>query len=1146
MSLTEWVAAAFNGQGLPAKRKRRTRVSVLVERSEQRCLLSAVGSELLATTAPWEGPSFPGGGGGKQGRQGNMNPLDSIPELHSRPGAPVTIYLDFDGHTETEDWPDIRTDGNAGQPVVTPVFDIDNDFTTFSDEELRLIEEVWLRTSEDFSPFNVNVTTVDPGSYNNFETILVSIGGDGSWIGSPGGIAFVNSFNNSASNTVYTFSDNTGLGNSIHAKGMALTSSHEAGHAFGLLHHSVYDANGNKTAEYDPGNADIGPIMGAPYFSTRETWSNAADSNGPNSLQDDMAVMTRAANQTMRFRQDDHGNTFATATEIPITQPDFTTNGVIEIAGDVDMFSFETDAGPITLNATGLDVNDYFGLTGLRPGTNADLVLRLYNESGTLLFTDDPGSSLSASISIDVPAGKYFVAVTTPGDYFSTGQYTLSGTVIPLPVVPTMIAPTGTLDQPVPTFEWSTAGAAESYDLEVDNLSTGQSRFYTRNVPGTLHTAVNQFPQGEYQARVRSVTDEGSVSAWSEYIEFSIDIPAPAKPSLTRPVGEVSTSFPTFAWQDVDYAAGYSLWVNDFNTGQRVIYRTNYTGLEYTHFDPLVDGTYRAWVRATNSVGESSPWSDFVEFTIDVPAPTKTKITAPATPTTNVNPRIVWDSVEGAFRYDLWVDYRTGGTAQYLREQNIRGQNYFDPPGLPQGNFTAWVRAANANGEVGPWSDTYSFAVDILPPDRPTMTGPVGPNGSRTITSANPEFTWTEVERATHYDLWVNNDTTGQVQIIRQKTLGTNSYTATNNLPQGNYRAWVRGVNSAGEVGTWSSAYSFTVDDPIPSVPVITAPQPNTAGAVEDDTPTIAWTGEVAGEYYDVWIDNNSLNEAQFIRQQDVTDEQWTVPDNMRLEEHVFTVWVRAANVADEFSDWSEPYRFRIDVPNPTTPTIIAPGGTINDTTPTFEWTHARGSVKYEILVRDLDRQENIVLNVTTFQVSPDGTRASYEVPAGQALQKGTYRFWIRAFNSQGHSSSWSASRSFVIAAMTVPESDLLFEDGSIDAPVLTRRPAEPIPPRSEASAVKTATERFIAGDLPTTTESVHRAVPVEDVSVEELDRCCEVIMGELADPQRTPATGRTEAEESSSARDVLTVAAALGLAPMTTQRGISRKGRRH
>ena len=97
-------------------------------------------------------------------------------------GAPVTIYLDFDGHTENHvEWGKQAT---GGGPIVTPAFSLDGDGNNFTQAERDSIEEIWERVAEDFRPFNVNVTTVLPnrpaGFVNAFD-MLVSIGGNGSW-----------------------------------------------------------------------------------------------------------------------------------------------------------------------------------------------------------------------------------------------------------------------------------------------------------------------------------------------------------------------------------------------------------------------------------------------------------------------------------------------------------------------------------------------------------------------------------------------------------------------------------------------------------------------------------------------------------------------------------------------------------------------------------------------------------------------------------------------------------------------------------------------------------------------------------------------------------------------------------------------------
>ena len=46
--------------------------------------------------------------------------------------------------------------------ITTPVYDSDGDVTTFSEVELAYIQAVWEVVAEDYAPFNINVTTVEP------------------------------------------------------------------------------------------------------------------------------------------------------------------------------------------------------------------------------------------------------------------------------------------------------------------------------------------------------------------------------------------------------------------------------------------------------------------------------------------------------------------------------------------------------------------------------------------------------------------------------------------------------------------------------------------------------------------------------------------------------------------------------------------------------------------------------------------------------------------------------------------------------------------------------------------------------------------------------------------------------------------------
>src|SRR5690348_10238737 len=99
-----------------------------------------------------------------------LAPLSGIPALNSLAGAAASIYLDFNGHFESV-W-------GAYRNITTPVFDQDGDATTFSSTELTTIRNIWAQVSEDYAPFKINVTTVEPASFANGAALRVSIGGN--------------------------------------------------------------------------------------------------------------------------------------------------------------------------------------------------------------------------------------------------------------------------------------------------------------------------------------------------------------------------------------------------------------------------------------------------------------------------------------------------------------------------------------------------------------------------------------------------------------------------------------------------------------------------------------------------------------------------------------------------------------------------------------------------------------------------------------------------------------------------------------------------------------------------------------------------------------------------------------------------------
>ena len=90
-------------------------------------------------------------------------------------------------------------------------------------------------------------------------------------------------------------------------------------------------------------------------------------------------------------------------------------------------------------------------------------------------------------------------------------------------------------------------------------------------------------------------------------------------------------------------------------------------------------------------------------------------------------------------------------------------------------------------------------------PDKLEFTSVSGAAGG------NPTFNWTADSNAVYYDVWIDNLSTGESRVFRDKFITTNSVTLAETLASGNYRVWVRGWNAAEQQGAWSDRYDFTV-----------------------------------------------------------------------------------------------------------------------------------------------------------------------------------------------------------------------------------------------------------------------------------------------------------------------------------------------
>jgi hypothetical protein len=165
--------------------------------------------------------------------------------------------------------------------------------------------------------------------------------------------------------------------------------------------------------------------MGVGYYQNLSQWSNGQYASA-NNTQDDLQIITRNG---FGYRNDDTGNTIATAKALTVSGTSVSGNGIIERNTDVDFYSFATGAGAISLN-----VNPF------SRGPNLDVLAELYNSGGTLIASSNPTELLSANITANVVAGNYYLKIDGVGqgsalstgytDYGSLGQYSIGGNVV--------------------------------------------------------------------------------------------------------------------------------------------------------------------------------------------------------------------------------------------------------------------------------------------------------------------------------------------------------------------------------------------------------------------------------------------------------------------------------------------------------------------------------------------------------------------------------------------------------------------------------------------------------------------------------------------------------------------------------------------
>jgi hypothetical protein len=424
-----------------------------------------------------------------------------------------------------------------------------------------------------------------------------------------------------------------------------------------------------------------------------------------------------------------------------------------------------------------------YGASGLPPG---------------MLLTTSTGSISGTPTT----AGTFAVTATaSDGVLVTTTTFTWTVAAAAL-TAPTLVSPMGTTVTPTPTFVWNAAQGAASYVLYADDsVTTGKIRV-TMSAAAAGCAASNvcsatpgiALASGSAYWAVKAQAASGT-GAWSDLVQFTV-AGVPPTLSITSPAG---TSYETLGAtlaltgtaSDSDGIATVT-WTNS-RGGSGTASGTN----AWSAAVPLQPGFNTITVTARDGSG-STTTASMTAILVARPSPV-----GPGGITTG-SPTFTWTPVPGASKYVLKVT--DSSQAVKVNQTVTPDLTACASSGATVCSFTPSVALAAGNGswsveaialtDIGAWSASMAFVVDLAPPSlaisSPTTASSYGTSTSSIILTGT------------------SNDDTGVVKVAWTTDRGDSGIatgtkqwsTAAITLASGTTSITVTATDTAGRVGS--------------------------------------------------------------------------------------------------------------------------------------------------------------------------------------------------------------------------------------------------------------------------------------------------------------------------------------------------------
>ena len=526
-----------------------------------------------------------------------------------------------------------------------------------------------------------------------------------------------------------------------------------------------------------------------------------------------------------------------------------------------------------------------------------------------------------------------------------------------------------------PTLKWDKVAGAAKYEVYRSYSQNGNySKYSTQTSTGYTNSAY--LTSGStYYYKVRALDANGTAGPWSDVVAVTCRLGLTA-PSVTG--GNDSQGRPTLKWDKVAGAAKYEVYRARSMNGDYIKYSTQ-TSTGYTNSAYLTSGSmYYYKVRALDANGTAGAWSSVVSVTY--------KQTLPAPTVTGGNdsqgrPTLKWDKVAGAAKYEVYRARSKDG--DYIKYSTQTSTGYTNSAYLTSGSTYYYkVRALDANGTAGPWSDVVAVTCR-LGLTAPSVTGGNDSQG-------RPTLKWDKVAGAAKYEVYRSYSQNGNYS--KYSTQTSTGYTNSSYLTSGStYYYKVRALDANGTAGAWSSIVSVTYKQTL-SAPAVTG------GNDSQGRPTLKWNAVTGAAKYEVYRARSRSGD--YIKYSTVTGTSYT--NTSYIEDgNTYYYKVRALDANGTAGAWSS--IVSVTYRAASTGTLSAPavtGGNDSQGRPTLKWKAVTGAAKYEVY-RARSRSGDYIKYSTVTGTSY--TNTSY-------IEDGnTYYYKVRALDANGTAGAWSS-----------------------------------------------------------------------------------------------------------------------------------------